>query len=104
MILSAVIDLRMARRNDINRAPVDRFTAVHVAAGAGARTLNIPLPLVMLAAVGWEIAETPLKKRFPGRFPSPSLDSAVNTSWDITAAVLGYAGAEAMGAGTKKNL
>jgi hypothetical protein len=84
------------RRSAINRAPVDRFTAAHGALGAAAAIFDVPLPAVMVLAIGWELAEKPLKRRFPGRFPNPTPDTAKNAAWDISATVMGYAAARSL--------
>jgi hypothetical protein len=50
----------------------------------------------MVVAIGWEIAEQPLKRKYPGVFPNPSPDTAINASWDIAATTMGYAAADAL--------
>ena len=74
----------------INAAPVDRFTALHLAAGAGLGALRVPGSWAVAFAVGWEILERPLKTRFPGAFPHPSQDAPPNALLDVSAVLLGY--------------
>ena len=84
------------KHTGINTAPLDRFTAAHAAMGIAAAAMGVPLPAVLVIAVGWEVLEQPLKRKFPGRFPNPNPDSTKNAVWDINATVIGYAAGETM--------
>jgi hypothetical protein len=74
----------------VNKAPVDRWTTAHFAAGCIGGATNIDPLLFMLGAVGWEILERELKKNKPSLFPDPSSDSLENSVCDVLAAGVGF--------------
>ncbi len=73
---------------EVNDPAVDRFTLGHAAVGFAYRRLGLGLGPAVFLALAWELAERPLKDRWPGAFPHPSQDSAENSLIDV-AAVLG---------------
>lgn len=73
----------------INRDPIDPYTLAHLGAGVAAGALHVPLPVVALAAVAWEVFEKGAKRRYPRWFPSPSPDSPQNALVDVGVAVAG---------------
>lgn len=76
--------------NEINIAPVDRFTLAHGAIGLLAAAARIPLPWLAAGAVAWEVAERPLKEVLPKLFPRQTQDSFENASVDALAMVGGW--------------
>jgi hypothetical protein len=74
----------------INQAGIDRFTAGHAAIGALLGAAGVRAELAAITAIGWELAESPLKARFPQIFPHASPDSAQNALLDVGAWMLGY--------------
>ena len=73
-----------------NVAPFDRFTIAHVAIGV-ILGLNKMTPLgITTFAVGWEIVEQPLKRKFSGMFPVSSPDSLPNMTVDALSVIAGW--------------
>jgi len=79
-----------ARPGEINYDLVDRFTLIHGAVGFVMGSVRVPLPLVALAAIGWELIERPLKRQHPTLFPRRSQDSFQNAVGDALAMMTGY--------------
>ena len=80
---------RAALPGEINYEPIDRFTAAHAAVGFVMGAARVPMPLVITAAVGWEIIERPLKRAHSSLFPSQTQDSFQNATVDALAMILG---------------
>lgn len=74
----------------INSTALDRFTAAHAAFGVGLGLFRVPWWAAGLTAVGWEIAERPLKELYPGAFPHASQDVFQNSAMDGFATFLGW--------------
>lgn len=69
----------------------DRFSFVHMFSGAVAGYFGAGPVVTAALAVGWEVAENPLKDRFPGLFPNGSHDSLANATGDVLATMVGWA-------------
>lgn len=80
-----------AKPGEINGDAVDRFTLGHFAAGVLMGLGRVPMPAVVVAAIGWEFIENPLKAAYPGAFPHASRDSIPNAVVDAAAVLAGYA-------------
>lgn len=80
---------RIARPGEINGDAFDRFTLAHLGAGVAMGALRVPMWLVVVLALGWELAERPLKRKFPGAFPHSSQDTAQNAIVDAAAVIGG---------------
>lgn len=74
----------------INHQPVDRFTLIHAFSGVIAGRLGLSPGVVIAIAVGWEVLERPLKRKYPAFFPHPSQDTLINATFDAGAMVLAY--------------
>jgi|TARA_R110000824_G_scaffold93519_8_gene226116 hypothetical protein len=74
----------------INHKPVDRFTLVHALSGVIAAKLGLQPSTVIVIAIGWELLERPLKRKYPTFFPHPSQDTLINASLDAGAMVGAY--------------
>jgi hypothetical protein len=74
----------------INHAVVDRYTAAHLAVGVLMGAARVPWWGATGAAVGWEIAERPLKRKFPKIFPHATQDTPANMIGDAVAMVGGW--------------
>jgi hypothetical protein len=81
---------RKALPGEINYALVDRFTIAHGAVGFTLGAARVPLPYAIAIAIGWELVENPLKRNFPGLFPSKTQDSLQNATGDALAMVAGW--------------
>lgn len=77
--------------NDINVAAVDRFTLVHLVAGAALGKLGVSGLTAAGVAVGWELVENKLKDASPSSFPHPSHDTPANSIVDAMAMIAGWA-------------
>jgi hypothetical protein len=73
-----------------NQSPVDGYTLLHFATGAALARAGLPWWAAVVAAVGWELAEDRLKRRYPGIFPRSSDDSKENALVDAGAVMLGW--------------
>jgi hypothetical protein len=80
----------MTDGDGINKAAVDRFTAGHFLTGWLLGRMGFSRTTTAAIAIGWEIAEGPLKAAAPGLFPHPSQDSLQNAALDATAAMVGF--------------
>lgn len=69
---------------------LDRFSALHFGAGILAGVVGIHPALVIVAGVGWELAEDRLKEEVPEAFPHPSPDSKRNALGDVLSGSVGY--------------
>ena len=81
---------RKALPGEINYEPVDKYTLAHFAAGELMGAARLPLWMVVTIAVGWELAERPLKDAYPSLFPSQSQDSTMNATFDALAMIAGW--------------
>ena len=86
--------MRTARPGEINYYAFDRFTFGHAAIGAGLGRVGAPFWATALFAVGWEIAERPLRVRgvLQMRAPDSYLgqDTAENALWDAMSMMGGW--------------
>lgn len=74
----------------INQQPFDRFTIAHMAIGV-ILGINKMTPFgITTFAIGWELLEQPLKKKFAGIFPVASQDSLPNMTIDALAVIAGW--------------
>lgn len=69
----------------------DRFSLVHMFFGAVTGYLGAGPLATGVLAVGWEVAENPLKDRFPGVFPHAEHDTLANATGDVLATMVGWA-------------
>ena len=74
----------------MNDQPIDRFTIGHAAVGVGLGVVGMPLIATVAVAIGWELSEAPLKRRWPELFPHPSQDTPINSLLDAGAMVAGW--------------
>jgi hypothetical protein len=74
----------------INNSMFDRFTFAHAIAGAVYGYKDLSPSTALLLAVGWELAERPLKANWPHLFPHSSQDTLANAAGDILATMIGY--------------
>jgi len=77
----------------INQTAFDRFTIAHFAMGVAMGVAGVPRLAALTVAIGWEIAERPLKRNFREAFPNPSQDSLQNATVDALAMTAGYCAA-----------
>ncbi len=82
--------VRRAKEGEIDHHTIDRFTPAHFAVGAVMGLLRAPWWAAVGAAVAWELVEDPLKKRHPGLFYQPTIDTPDNAVCDAAAWVLGW--------------
>jgi hypothetical protein len=82
--------------DEVNGAAVDVFTFAHMGVGAVYAAADLPFWLVTLLALGWELAEIPLKIAHPESFPHPAQDSAANAVGDVAAVLIGWTIVRAM--------
>jgi len=79
----------------INSSPVDRFTLIHVVAGALGSALGVPLPLALVLGAWFEIAENVYQGSFPSIFPNTAPnDSIANSVCDVAAVAAGWTAVE----------
>ena len=78
-----------AREGEVNFDFVDRFTFAHAAIGVGYALAGLSVVTALLLAVAWEIAENPLKVRFPAIFPHATRDTLRNAVGDVLAVAAG---------------
>lgn len=74
----------------VNGDTFDRFSGLHFGAGVLAGVVGIHPAIVVVAAVGWELAEDSLKEEVPEAFPHPSQDSKRNALGDVLSGSIGY--------------
>jgi hypothetical protein len=79
-----------AEPGTINGDAFDRFTLAHFASGVVSGSFNSPWWATATGAVLWEVAERPLKDRWPGAFPHSSQDSLANAVVDVLAVMAGW--------------
>lgn len=75
----------------MNRTPLDRWTLAHLASGALAARLGVPLPGFILGSVLYEAVEHKLES--PGGHPffgSKRPEALANVAVDLAAGALGY--------------
>lgn len=77
----------------MNVAPVDGWTAVHVAAGVAAGILRVPLGPALVGAVGYEVVEQAIERTRAGQrfFGSNGPESLANATVDVLVFGLGHA-------------
>lgn len=80
----------LASPREINGTAFDRFTFVHFGSGVLMSKLGLPFWATCIGAVAWEIAERPLKDKFPGAFPHAKQDRWTNVTTDTLAVLLGW--------------
>lgn len=78
----------------------DRFSLVHMGFGAVCGYLGAGPLLVGVTAIGWEVAENPLKDRFPEVFPHATHDTLLNATGDVLATMVGWAIGRALRGGS----
>lgn len=80
------------RKSEQNRAAVDPWTAVHVAAGLAAGLMNIPLRWTLAAGVAYEIAEQIIERIPEGQefFETSGPERASNAVVDVAVLVVGH--------------
>lgn len=83
----------IALRRNMNLAPVDNWTAVHVGAGVLAGVVRIPFGTAMLLAIGYEVVEQGIERTAGGRrfFGSSGPESLINAVVDVGVFALGHA-------------
>ena len=74
----------------VNIAPIDTFTLGHAAVGSLLGLLGLRAGEALIFAVGWEMAERPLKVRYPTFFPRHTQDSPTNSIVDVVATMIGW--------------
>ena len=74
----------------INHKPIDRFTLVHALSGVVAAKLGLQPSTVIVLAIGWELLERPLKRKYGPLFPHPSQDTFINATLDAGAMIGAY--------------
>jgi len=79
-----------AQPGEINHASVDRYTIGHLSAGVLLGLGRAPFWLALAGAIGWEIAEHPLKNKWPKAFPASPHDTIGNAAADAAAVMLGW--------------
>jgi hypothetical protein len=81
----------------INRAPVDRYTPFHTAAGVGAAAVGLPWYVTLLASLAFEVVENGVQHRVPSIFANSSAnDSLPNAVCDTLAVMLGWAAVDVL--------
>lgn len=103
-MLASGVPQSQAQPGDVNGDAVDRFTLGHAAVGAVYGLLDMPWPLAVALAVGWEFVERPLKDEYPKLFPYSSQDSTENAVFDTIAVLTGYSAAKRYGNADKTAL
>ncbi len=80
------------RKSQQNRAAVDPWTAVHVAAGLAAGLMAIPLRWALAAAVAYELAEQAFERSPEGQefFETSGPERVPNALVDVIALVAGH--------------
>lgn len=75
----------------INRVPVDRYTAFHVAGGVVAGAVGLPWYVTLLGSLAFECLENGIQYRIPSIFAgSGANDSLENSVCDTLAVMLGW--------------
>jgi hypothetical protein len=80
----------IAADNEVNGAPLDRFTVGHAAVGVAYGAAGLSLLWTIALALAWELAERPMKAARPEWFPHPSDDTAQNAVVDVGAVIVGW--------------
>lgn len=83
-------DLGTAKEGQIDHHAIDRYTAAHAGVGFLMGVCRAPWWLALGTAVGWELVEGPLKRRYPEYFFQPTVDTPENAVVDAAAWVLGW--------------
>jgi hypothetical protein len=87
---------REALPGEVNGDALDRFTLAHAAAGVLMGLGRLPWWAALGLAIAWEVAENPLKDRFPGVFPHATHDRPCNAVADTCAVMAGWAAMRAL--------
>ena len=82
--------VRRARKGERNYPAVDRYSALHAAAGIGMALADAPPALAFMATIAWEAAEPQLKMKAPSVFPQSTLDSPQNKLGDSIVLLAAY--------------
>jgi hypothetical protein len=82
---------------EINKAPVDRYTAGHFAVGFSLGLARFPWWAALLTTIAWELSENTLKRYVPRAFPAPTQDTLANSALDSVAFMAGWAATKLFG-------
>jgi hypothetical protein len=74
----------------INQSFLDGMSLIHLGVGMAMGLFRLPLWVVLVVTVGWEVAEHVLKIHYPEMFVFPSQDSLANATFDVLCALLGW--------------
>ena len=79
-------------KREQNRAAIDPWTAVHLAAGLAAGLVDLPLGRAVVLAGGYEVVEQVVERRGYGQrfFATYGPESPANVALDLAAFVLGH--------------
>lgn len=80
------------RKPDQNRAAIDPWTGVHLAAGLALGLINVPLRWAIPASLAYEAAEQVLERHEPGQafFATSGPESMPNALVDTIALFIGH--------------
>ncbi|MEX2015099.1 MAG: hypothetical protein WD873_00590 [Candidatus Hydrogenedentales bacterium] len=80
------------RKNDQNRAAVDPWTAVHLAAGLALGLMSVPLRRALAASIAYEFAEQVFERHEAGQnfFKTRGPESLPNAIVDTAVFVAGH--------------
>lgn len=84
----------VAGKNEINGPLFDRFSLLHAGSGAVLRMAGAKFTTTLAVAIGWELLERPLKRRYPEAFPHATQDTVQNAVGDVFSMLLGWKIAE----------
>ena len=82
-------ETRPARPGEIDYPVVDRYTWAHFAWGVILGAARMPWWGAAGTAVGWELAERPLKRRVPQLFPAKGTQDSLQNSIGDAVAMMG---------------
>jgi hypothetical protein len=82
----------MTPARNMNLAPVDAWTMVHVGAGVAAGALRVPFGMAMGLAVAYEVVEQGVERTSTGQrfFGSSGPESFINAVVDVGVFALGH--------------
>lgn len=75
----------------MNHGFVDGMSFIHGGVGIVMGLFRLSLPITLIVAVAWEVAEHLLKIHHPQMFVFPSQDSLANAVTDVVFAAIGWA-------------
>jgi hypothetical protein len=86
------VKLLASRKSEQNRAAIDPWTAVHLAAGLALGLTALPLRHALAAAAAYEVAEQVIERRAWGQsfFETSGPEVLSNALLDVTAFVTGH--------------